>query len=87
MFLIDAFDYPLDGLDMAHYANHTSQMKCNAKLTLYCHGHFLPGIVTLKPIPLGSEVLVHYSQHFNDVFEILPCADTVSFSSSSDDDF
>ena len=87
LFLIDAFDYPLDGLDKAHFANHTAQMKCNAKLTLSCYGHFLPGIVTLKPIPLGSEVLVHYSKHFDDVFEALPCADTVSSFSSSDEDF
>ncbi len=87
LFLLDAFDYPAKGTDMAHFANHTTQLKCNAKLKVYFPGgHFLPGICTVKAIPLGSEVLVHYSKYFDTFFPILPSADSIS-SSTSDEDF
>jgi len=87
LFLLDAYDYPAEGLDMAHYANHTSQLKCNARLALHYLGHFLPCIITLKNIPLGSEVLVHYSTRYNDLFPDLPCAETVSVSTSDEEFF
>lgn len=85
LFLLDAFSLSDFSADLAHFANHTAQTKCNAKLTLFFNGHFIPGITTLKEIKLGSEVLVHYSPLFNQLFEILPSADTISISSDDDD--
>ena len=63
----DVLDIPPEYQDTQHYcaslahkANHS--FKSNAKFTLFSHPRFgwVPALVTLIPVPHGSEVVVNY---------------------------
>jgi hypothetical protein len=72
-YVIDAWYYPEDGNDIGHLINHSneSNVNCKYKTIIIKRNNILKPVVvaeTIVDIPLGHQLLVYYSQYYDDIF-------------------
>lgn len=67
-FLIDAWDFPSDKKDCGHLINHTQADKANTKFFIQHKNYLHPHIKTIDEIEVNSELKIHYSDYFDDLF-------------------